>query len=174
LELARRCVRGDQEAGALLAERHSEALFGYVSRLAFDERCKRDYCATTWTKVFDAVAKTGQCGRGSFEAGLFRIARNVCRTRPPKARLAEVPMPPDLAAKEEDPAKAAEQSEELQRLELALWDLPPEQFAALSIYCDKGKYKHVAAILEIPQTTAYERCQAALKALRRKLGGDRQ
>ena len=83
-------------------------------------------------------------------------------------------MPPDLAAKEEDPAKAAEQSEELQRLELALWDLPPEQFAALSIYCDKGKYKHVAAILEIPQTTAYERCQAALKALRRKLGGDRQ
>lgn len=160
---------GDREAVSVLVERWHPTLVRHAGYLLGDPHRGADAAQDAWVSIIRKIGGLRDPAR--FGAWALRIVTNKCRDAGRKsARSGE------RSAIDRDafPARESERtSEDVERLRLALRQLPGEQRALLSLrYVDQLRVPQIAEAMGVPEGTIKSRLHAARDTLRRVLGED--
>ena len=163
------CATGDPAALGALFDRHHSGVYRFLSRIT---RCRSedldDLVQATFIQV--AGASPGYRGGGAVRTWIFGIAANIARHHARgelrrRAALAEVvnrrpPAP-------QTPQDSLEQRELLERIDVALRELPHDLRVAF-VLCDLEQARGVdaARALGVTDATLWRRLHEARKALR--------
>ena len=173
---------GDGGALPELLTRHQGRLFAICLRMVGDHDRARDLVQDAMVKLIEGLP--GFDGRASFTTWMTRVTMNMCLSNLRRERLRrhaslDAPAgaasdgyaPPVWATREQPREPGAEdsvqQAEELQRLELAMASLEPEQRAILVLRDVRGlDYRQIADVIEVAVGTVKSRLFRARAALR--------
>jgi RNA polymerase sigma-70 factor (ECF subfamily) len=168
------CAAGDAAALGKLFDRHHETVYRFLTRLAgTDAASREDLVQNTFLEARCAAPRFA--GRSSVKAWLLGIAANLVRhdvrgeIRRKRLMLtyAEVPRPPGTS-----PHEAAERRELVERLSVALRELPHDLRVAF-VLCDLEEVRgtEAARALGVREGTLGRRLHDARRALRLALEG---
>lgn len=166
------CGIGDAAALGALFDRHHEAVYRLVSRLLRTDAGEiDDLVQQTFLAAWRSAKKFS--GQGAVRSYLFGIAANTVRHHirsnvRRRAALAEVPPPPDA----HQPDAAAARAQQVQRLAIALEQLPDE-LRVVYVMCDLEEVPGVEAarVLGLRAGTLWRRLHDARRALREAIEG---
>jgi len=168
-DLVERCRRGDPEALEELVQQHGPAILRLLARYVGDLGRAEELFQETWLRVKSGLKRF----RGEAELGtwVYRIALNLARDdRRRQGRQLDW----RRAATESIVASPVEQlarSEQLERLQRAVDELPEPQREALVLSKLEGMtYRQMAQLTGAPEGTLRSRVHWAMAALRRQLG----
>ncbi len=172
--LIRRCQRGDRLAIEVLIRRHQN----YVYRLCYlvmrNEQDAEDMTQETFIRAFRALPRYEIRAGTSFEAWLYRISVNACRSRM-RRRWYQVlpwpePAPQMVAAPERQPERLAMQGEQRDRILAAIDTLGEKHRLVVFLRYYAGlSNEEIAQALEIPSGTVRSRLHIARQRLRELL-----
>jgi RNA polymerase sigma-70 factor, ECF subfamily len=170
--LAVRAAEGDEDAFAVLVQRHAPALIRLATRL-LDTRSEaedavQDAFISAWRRLPEFH------GRSAFGTWMYRIVTNRClnilRARRPVSPLeaaGDVPAPDHAAS----PARITEARGAVRELRAALDDLSPEQRACWVLReWDGQSYEFIADAVGISQEAVRARVFRARRSLTQALG----
>ena len=175
-------LRGGHAASlGILVARWEGPLFRFVSRLVDRPDDARDVCQETFLRILDKAEAFRDGAR--FSTWMYQIALNLCRDQTRKKRrwgrllIAEpsagVEIPRDHAAPETattSPAIAYEHTERRGAVRRALSGLPREQREVLLLKEYEGlKFREIADVLGVAESTVKSRMYAGLDAMRMSL-----
>jgi RNA polymerase sigma-70 factor (ECF subfamily) len=172
---------GHADSLGLLVARWEGPLFRFVSRMVDRPDDARDVCQETFLRVLDKADAFRDGAR--FSTWMYQIALNLCRDQSRKKRrwgrlmiaepVADVDMPRDHAAPETietSPSAAYEHSERQGAVRRALSALPREQREVLLLKEYEGlKFREIADVLGVAESTVKSRMYAGLDAMRMSL-----
>ena len=169
--LIRRCQRGDRLAIEVLIRRHQN----YVYRLCYlvmrNEQDAEDMTQETFIRAFRALPRFEIRKDTSFEAWLYRISVNACRSRMRRKWYQVLPWPepaPQMVAEpEKQPESVAIQGERRDRI-LAAIDTLGEKHRLVVIlrYYAGLSNEEIAQTLDIPSGTVRSRLHVARSRLK--------
>ncbi len=172
--LIHRCQRGDRLAIEVLIRRHQN----YVYRLCFlvmrNEQDAEDMTQETFVRAFRALPRFEIREGASFEAWLYRISVNACRSRMRRKWYQVLPWPepgPQMVAEpERQPERLAVRGEERNQI-LAAIDTLGEKHRLVVIlrYYSGLSNEEIAETLGIPSGTVRSRLHVARNRLRKLL-----
>ena len=172
---------GHADSLGVLVTRWEGPLFRFVSRLVDRPDDARDVCQETFLRILD---KAGAFRDGArFSTWMYQIALNLCRDQTRRKRRwgrlmiapppAEVDAPREHAAPETlatNPVAALEHSERKSAVRRALSALPSEQREVLLLKEYEGlKFREIADVLGVAESTVKSRMYAGLDAMRMSL-----
>ena len=166
-------VGGDAAAFEVLYQRHRGPLFRFLLGQLRDRPLAEELYQDVWQKVIGARA--GWEPDAAFSTWLYRIAHNrlndhwrAQRHRPPAPVDAELRTA--ALADPDDPESLAEGSEQQQRLQQALAELPEEQREAVLLRLQQElSLEEIGAITGVGRETVKSRLRYALDKLRARL-----
>ena len=172
---------GRADALGVLVTRWEGPLFRFVSRLVDRPEDARDVCQETFLRILDKSAAFRDGAR--FSTWMYQIALNLCRDRSRKKRrwgrlmIAEPatdagPTPEHAAplTVNTNPAAAYEHAERQSAVRRALSALPREQREVLLLKEYEGlKFRQIADVLGVAESTVKSRMYAGLDAMRMSL-----
>ena len=170
---------GDPEAGAVFVQRYQRRVFGLARSIVDDRVLAEDLAQEAFVRAW-RHASSYDPRRGSVESWLLTIARNVALDARRSRRNGAggdriVDHVEQLLARDGDPASTAEQREDLQRLVLALRQVPAAQRRALVLAAIGGwTAREVSTREGIPLGTAKTRIRSGLLALRELLRAEHE
>jgi len=161
----------------LLVSRWEGPLYRFVSRLVDRPEDARDVCQETFLRV---LKKSDAFRDGArFSTWMYQIALNLCRDRARRqkrwshlviAAPADDDRPREYAAPEHvetHPERALEREEARSAVQSALGRLPHDQREVLLLKEYEGlKFREIADVLGIPESTVKSRMYAALDAMK--------
>lgn len=165
--------RGDSSGLAALVARYQNRLYRYLLRLLREPASAEDLFQQTWIRVAQGIKQYDP--RRSFEAWLFRVARNLAidhlrRYRPESL---DAPLPSgelpagNLAASDPGAFQTLVAGERARRVAHALEGLPVIHREVLTLrFEEEMKLEEIAEVLAIPLSTVKSRLRRALDALR--------
>ena len=172
-------VRGGRvESLGLLVARWEGPLYRFVSRLVDRPEDARDVCQETFLRV---LKKSDAFRDGArFSTWMYQIALNLCRDRARRQKrwghLVVAAAPQDDGAPREHaaperadthPDRALEREEARTAVQRALGRLPRDQREVLLLKEYEGlKFREIADVLGIPESTVKSRMYAALDAMK--------
>lgn len=173
--------RGHADSLGVLVARWEAPLFRFVSRLVDRPDDARDVCQETFLRILDKAEAFRDGAR--FSTWMYQIALNLCRDQTRRKRrwgrlmvatpAAEVDAPRDHAAPETvatNPAAAFEHTERRSAVRRALSALPLDQREVLLLKEYEGlKFREIADVLGVPESTVKSRMYAGLDAMRTSL-----
>ncbi len=173
---------GDQEAFALLYDRHARALINFFYKMCYDRALAEDLTQDTFVKLLRHRGKYRP--DASFRTFLYTVARNLWIDRhrsqkaAPRTVSAEIRVQEDGAtlgdlveAATENPADRLADREAAELVQRALLDLPEAQRLVFVMAEAQGlRYREISRILDIPVGTVKSRMNAAVTRLRGLLG----
>lgn len=172
--LLRRYRQGDDQAFALLYQRHRLGLFGFLCGLCGDPALAEEVFQDTWLSLIRSQSL--QRETVLFKTWLYQIGRNRLidhwRKQGRRQRLQE---PFDeqqhgQSTGEADPERQLSLSRDQQRLRAALDDLPAEQREVFLLRAHGDLQLHeIAELTHAPAETVKSRLRYALHKLRRLL-----
>jgi len=174
---------GNVESLGVLVTRWEDPLYRFVSRMVDRPDDARDVCQETFLRI---LRKSDAFRDGArFSTWMYQIALNLCRDRArrrkrwgrivvgstasasPETPERESPAPESA---ETHPAVALEASERRRTVRRALTLLPTDQREVLLLKEYEGlKFREIADVLKIPESTVKSRMYAALDAMRASL-----
>jgi RNA polymerase sigma-70 factor (ECF subfamily) len=172
---------GHADSLAVLVTRWEGPLFRFVSRMVDRPDDARDVCQETFLRILD---KAGAFRDGArFSTWMYQIALNLCRDQTRRKRrwgrlMIAPPVAEDDAPREHEapetvatnPAAALEHSERRSAVRRALSALPPEQREVLLLKEYEGlKFREIADVLGVAESTVKSRMYAGLDAMRMSL-----
>jgi RNA polymerase sigma-70 factor (ECF subfamily) len=175
-------VRGGQaDSLGVLVARWEVPLMRFVSRMVDRPDDARDVCQETFLRILDKADAFRDGAR--FSTWMYQIALNLCRDQTRKKRrwgrlmiapaAVESDVPHEHAAPETletNPVAALEDSERRGAVRRALSGLPAEQREVLLLKEYEGlKFREIADVLGIPESTVKSRMYAGLDAMRTSL-----
>ena len=175
-------LRGGHAASlGVLVARWEGPLFRFVSRLVDRPDDARDVCQETFLRILDKAEAFRDGAR--FSTWMYQIALNLCRDQTRRKRrwgrlmvataATEVDAPRDHAAPETvatNPAAAYEHTERRGAVRRALSALPREQREVLLLKEYEGlKFREIADVLGVAESTVKSRMYAGLDAMRMSL-----
>ncbi len=175
-------LRGGHAASlGILVARWEGPLYRFVSRLVDRPDDARDVCQETFLRILDKADAFRDGAR--FSTWMYQIALNLCRDQSRKKRrwgrlvIAEPPAgietPREHAAPESvatNPAAAYEHIERKGAVRRALSALPREQREVLLLKEYEGlKFREIADVLGVAESTVKSRMYAGLDAMRMSL-----
>jgi RNA polymerase sigma-70 factor (ECF subfamily) len=175
-------LRGGQaESLGLLVSRWEVPLFRFVSRMVDRPEDARDVCQETFLRILDKADAFRDGAR--FSTWMYQIALNLCRDQARRKRrwghlvvappAADDGVPHEHAAPETaatNPAAALEESERQGAVRRALSRLPHDQREVLLLKEYEGlKFREIAGVLGVPESTVKSRMYAALDTMRSSL-----
>jgi RNA polymerase sigma-70 factor (ECF subfamily) len=174
---------GHAESLGVLVARWEGPLFRFVSRLVERPDDARDVCQETFLRILDKAEAFRDGAR--FSTWMYQIALNLCRDQSRRKRrwgrlmIAEpasgVETPREHAAPATpatNPAAAYEHSERQGAVRRALSALPAEQREVLLLKEYEGlKFREIADVLGVAESTVKSRMYAGLDAMRMTLTG---
>lgn len=172
---------GHADSLGVLVARWEGPLLRFVSRLVDRPDDARDVCQETFLRILDKAEAFRDGAR--FSTWMYQIALNLCRDHSRKKRrwgrlmIAEpataVEMPREHAAPETstaNPAAAYEHNERQSAVRRALSILPREQREVLLLKEYEGlKFREIADVLGVAESTVKSRMYAGLDAMRMSL-----
>jgi RNA polymerase sigma-70 factor (ECF subfamily) len=173
---------GDADSLAILVTRWDAPLLRFVSRMVDRPDDARDVCQETFLRILD---KAGAFRDGArFSTWMYQIALNICRDQTRRKRrwgrimiapsAADVEMPREHEAPETvstNPVATLEHSERRSAVRRALSALPHEQREVLLLKEYEGlKFREIADVLGVAESTVKSRMYAGLDAMRMSLG----
>jgi RNA polymerase sigma-70 factor (ECF subfamily) len=167
--LFERWAKGDMGAFDRLYARFERPLFGFIRAQIGDAAEAEDLLHEAFLAVLRA--RGGAAALRSFRAGLFEVARNLCRNRA-RARLRAgraIDAGAAAGAAAGPPAAADERLGDGQRaaqLERAVERLPQPLAEVYRLRAAGMSYDEVAALLEVPLGTVKSRMHEMIKRLR--------
>lgn len=177
-ELIRRAQQHDPAAFDQLVDRFSGPLYGLFCRLAGSTHDAEDLLQELFLRVVRMVDSYKHDGR--FEAWLYRIAINLVRDHLRRLRRhggaaeATGQSPDNWARLEAHPARQpppdqpAQLAEQIDRLRLALLQLPDQQREVIMLrHFSNMSFQDIADIMGTPLGTALARAHRGLAQLRR-------
>ncbi len=173
---------GDQEAFALLYDRHTRALINFFYKMCYDRALAEDLTQDTFLKLLRYRGKYRP--EASFKTFLYTVAKNLWIDRhrsqkaAPKTVSADVRVQEDGAtlgelveAVTDSPVQRLRDREAAELVRRALLDLPEAQRLVFVMAEAQGlRYREISEILEIPIGTVKSRMNAAVTTLRGLLG----
>ncbi len=172
--LIRRCQRGDRLAIEVLIRRHQH----YVYRLCYlvmrNEQDAEDMTQETFIRAFRALPRYEIRPGTSFEAWLYRISVNACRSRLRRRWYQVLPWPePEpqmVAAPEKQPERLAMQGEQRDWVLAAIDTLGEKHRLVVFLRYYAGlSNEEIAQALDIPSGTVRSRLHIARHRLRELL-----
>jgi RNA polymerase sigma factor (sigma-70 family) len=167
LELLDRWGKGERDAGALLLERHFDALYAFLRRRAIGS--VDDLMQQTLLACVEGRARFR--GEASFRTYLLQIARYQLYAHYRRTKTIRTADWPDFVESDRDPSPTAKLvRKQDERLVLrALRKLPPIFQAVLKLnFFDGLTGPQIAEALSIPEATVRSRLRRALDRLRRE------
>jgi RNA polymerase sigma-70 factor (ECF subfamily) len=172
---------GHADSLGVLVARWEGPLFRFVSRLVDRPDDARDVCQETFLRILDKAEAFREGAR--FSTWMYQIALNLCRDQTRRKRrwgrlmIASPPVgvesPREHAAPESpstDPAAALEDTERRGAVRRALSALPREQREVLLLKEYEGlKFREIADVLGVAESTVKSRMYAGLDAMRMSL-----
>jgi len=161
---------GDAKAFGILAKRWHGRLVAHAWRLLGDQDGARDAVQEAWAEIVRGLGKLND-GR-AFPAWAYRIVSRRCARQIGQAqsrrRLAAA-----MLAEPEAPAVMPEDATDIDRLRVAIRDLPSGQRAAVALFhLEEMSIAEVAIALAVPVGTVKTRLMHARKKLRDALQGE--
>jgi RNA polymerase sigma-70 factor (ECF subfamily) len=157
-----------EERLAMLFDAHHRRLHRLGLRLLCDVEDARDLVQETFLRAARAIARVPDDEPGA-EAWLVRVAVNVCRDGFRKKALRRAhagPMPPDVAAADDEPSRVAAWI-----VRAALVALPPRRRAVVVLHELEGRTAaEVAALLGMQSVTVRWHLTMARRELARVIG----
>ena len=172
--LIRRCQRGDRLAIEVLIRRHQN----YVYRLCYlvmrNEQDAEDMTQETFIRAFRALPRFEIRDGASFEAWLYRISVNACRSRMRRKWYQVLPWPepaPRIVAEpEKQPDRVAMQGEHRDQVLEAIDTLGEKHRLVVILRYYAGlSNEEIAQTLGIPSGTVRSRLHIARNRLRKLL-----
>jgi len=172
---------GHADSLGLLVARWEGPLLRFVSRMVDRPDEARDVCQETFLRILDKADAFRDGAR--FSTWMYQIALNLCRDQTRrKRRWGRLMMAPsgdeDAAPREHaapdtletNPAAAFEDTERRGAVRRALAGLPSEQREVLLLKEYEGlKFREIADVLGVPESTVKSRMYAGLDAMRTSL-----
>lgn len=170
--------RGHSDSLGVLVARWETPLFRFVSRLVERPDDARDVCQETFLRILDKADAFRDGAR--FSTWMYQIALNLCRDQTRRKRrwgrlvvgtpVVETDTPREAAAPETvatNPSAALFDTERRSAVRGALSRLPREQREVLLLkeYEDL-KFREIAVVLGVPESTVKSRMYAGLEAMR--------
>lgn len=172
---------GHADSLGLLVARWEGPLFRFVSRLVDRPDDARDICQETFLRILDKADAFRAGAR--FSTWMYQIALNLCRDQTRRKRrwgrimtapsiaetdtVREHPAPETTAT---NPVAAYQQTERRSAVRGALAALPHDQREVLLLKEYEGlKFREIAEVLGVPESTVKSRMYAALDAMRTSL-----
>ena len=169
---------GNADSLGVLVARWEAPLFRFVSRLVERPDDARDVCQETFLRILDKAEAFRDGAR--FSTWMYQIALNLCRDQTRRKRRwgrlviaprpGEAETPRDHAAPvttQTSPVAAFEDNERKGAVRNALSSLPREQREVLLLKEYEGlKFREIAEVLGVPESTVKSRMYAGLDALR--------
>ena len=176
-ELLARCQAGDRTAWDTLVDAYWQRLYGYALRATSNSELAQDLVQETFLRVVQRLDRYDD--QGKFEAWLFRILVNLVRDHgrsisrhPTQSTVIEsdgqrLEMTDELAGKMPAPHEPVTQSEDMDRLQAAMRNLPEgdRQILLLRHFADMP-FKDIARTMNCPIGTVLARAHRALGKLR--------
>jgi RNA polymerase sigma-70 factor (ECF subfamily) len=171
LELA---VQGNGQSFGVLVERWEQRIFRFICRYTGSSDEALDLTQDTFAKAFQNLSKLSDPAR--FSSWLYKIALNECRMRFRRNRgirkvsIDEAHSEAELLeiSRVESPEDVAVRNEGVDRLKRVFGQLPEEQREVILMKEYQGlRFHEIAAILDIPLSTAKSRMYLGLKTLRK-------
>jgi len=164
LELLERWGRGDRDAGALLVERHFDALYAFLRKRAIGS--VDDLMQQTLLACVEGRSRFR--GDSSFRTYLLQIARYQLYAHYRRVRQVHW-SEPELCATDPSPSAKLVRKQDERLVLRALRTLPPIFQAVLKLnFFDGLTGPEIAAALCIPEATVRSRLRRALERLRRE------
>ena len=174
---------GDADSLGVLVLRWEGPLFRFVSRMVDRPDDARDVCQETFLRILDKAEAFRDGAR--FSTWMYQIALNLCRDQSRTKRrwgrliladrLPDVETPREYAAPETvatSPVAAYEATERRGAVRRALSALPCEQREVLLLKEYEGlKFREIADVLGVAESTVKSRMYAGLDAMRMSLAG---
>lgn len=163
--LLERCGQGDQQAAALLINRHSPRVLALAQRMLSSREDAEDVTQDVFIKVYKHAANW-ESGKAKFTTWLHRVTINQCYDRLRKKRETGMEDPPDMEDDGLGPAEQLQEHQRQKRLKQAISELPERQRAALLLNHYEGlSNPETADILEL----SVEAVESLLSRARRNL-----
>ena len=169
LELIRRIVNGETDLYAILARRYGRVVYTLVSRIVGCAEDAEELAQDVFLKAFRNLHRFN--GRSSFPTWLFRIAYNTAISSVRKKRYEFLPIEETTLenVSEEEVTNLfgqTESTEQVQRLEVALEQLLPDERALILLFY--WKEKTIEELVSITGLTA-SNIKVKLHRIRKKL-----
>jgi len=151
---------GNVESLGVLVSRWEDPLYRFVSRMVDRPDDARDVCQETFLRILRRSDAFREGAR--FSTWMYQIALNS-DDAPPRESAA-----PETA--DTHPGTALEAAERRRAVQRALTRLPNDQREVLLLKEYEGlKFREIAEVLEVPESTVKSRMYAALDAMRASL-----
>jgi RNA polymerase sigma-70 factor (ECF subfamily) len=174
--LIRRCQRGDRLAAEVLIRRHQNYVYRLCWLVMRNEQDAEDMTQETFIRAFRALPRFEIREATSFEAWLYRIAVNACRSRMRRKWYQALPWPepaPEVVAEpDEQPERLVIQGEQRGRILEAINSLDEKHRLVIILRYYAGlSNEEIARTLEIPSGTVRSRLHVARQRLGELLAG---
>ena len=175
-------LRGGQaDSLGLLVARWEAPLFRFVSRMVDRPEDAGDVCQETFLRILDKAEAFRDGAR--FSTWMYQIALNLCRDQARRKKrwshlvvaptVSDDGVPHEHASPEtaaNNPATALEETERQGAVRRALSRLPRNQREVLLLKEYEGlKFREIAGVLGVPESTVKSRMYAALDTMRSSL-----
>lgn len=177
-------LRGGQaDSLGVLVARWEAPLFRFVSRMVDRPDDARDVCQETFLRILDKA--NGFRDGARFSTWMYQIALNLCRDQARrKKRWGHLVVGASVSddaptyehaspeTSETNPVAALEETERRGAVRRALSRLPHDQREVLLLKEYQGlKFREIAGVLGVPESTVKSRMYAALDTMRSSLAG---
>lgn len=184
-DLISRAQRQDPAAFDALVDRYAGRLYGYLYRATGHRVDAEDLLQELFVRLVGTIRQYQHDGR--FEAWLFRIATNLVRDRIRRAKTSrdwrggsaggrdglQNGLDSHCDHRQAAPADRLGRSEELDRLQWALHELPePERMVVLLRHFSQMPFREIADLMDTPLGTALARAHRGLARLRELMSGE--
>jgi RNA polymerase sigma-70 factor, ECF subfamily len=172
--LIRRCQRGDKLAAEVLIRRHQNYVYRLCWLVMRNEQDAEDMTQETFIRAFRALPRFEIREATSFEAWLYRIAVNACRTRMRRKWYQALPWseptPQVVAEPDEQPDHLAIRGEQRDSILQAVNSLDEKHRLVILLRYYAGlSNEEIARTLEIPCGTVRSRLHFARQRLKELL-----
>jgi len=172
--LIRRCQRGDKLAVEALVQRYQNYVFRLCYLVMRNEQDAEDMTQETFIRAFRALPRFEIRKGISFEAWLYRISVNCCRSRMRRKWYQVLPWPdpaPQLVSEpKEQPDRLALQSEQRDEMLQAIGSLGSKHRLVVILRYYAGlSNEEIAQTLNIPSGTVRSRLHTARQRLKELL-----
>lgn len=171
--LLKRSAAGDQQASALLINRHSPRVLSLAQRMLGNRDDAEDVAQDVFLKVF-RTAGNWEEGKAKFTTWLHKVTVNQCYDRLRKKRETVMDEPPEQEDDTDGPATQMLATQRGKRLRAAIDELPDRQRAALLLsHYEELSNPETAEILEISVEAVESLLSRARRSLREALKAER-
>ncbi|MGY6518463.1 MAG: RNA polymerase sigma factor [Lysobacteraceae bacterium] len=172
LPLVQRLARGDQQACALLLDRHLDRIHGLACRLLGDPAEAEDIAQETFLRAW-RLAPDWQPGRARFSTWLHRVALNLCHDRLRRRRPEVDADATPLTAGTTGPEGSGLAGERADRVAAAVAALPGRQREAIVLrHYQELSQREAAEVMAVSEEALESLLARARRSLRQALADE--